>query len=315
MHIHLWMDFIIGGVAAMGAGLFTNPLEVAKTRMQLQGELLARGKYAVHYKNAPHALYTIAKNEGILAIQKGLVPGLWVQLFLNGFRLGTFQFGYSHGFMSDKDGKQVLWKTMSVSCVGAVLGAVSASPLFLVKTRLQSQSASEVAVGFQHKHTGMISAFQHIYKEHGVKGLFRGVEATIPRAAAGGTAQLTTFSVVKDWLVSEQIFTEHPIAQSFCASMVGGVVVAIVMTPFDVISTRLYNQGVDSSGRGLLYDGYFDCVMKIWRKERFYGFFKGIGPSYLRLGPHTVLCLVFWDELNKFYIKFNEIKSSETVIS
>lgn len=80
------MDFIIGGVAAVGAGLFTNPLEVAKTRMQLQGELLARGKYAMHYKNAPHALYIIAKNEGILAVQKGLVPGLWVQLFLNGFR-------------------------------------------------------------------------------------------------------------------------------------------------------------------------------------------------------------------------------------
>ena len=63
------MEFLLGGVAACGAGFFTNPLEVVKTRMQLQGELKARGQYAVHYKNVFHAAYTIIKNDGILAIQ------------------------------------------------------------------------------------------------------------------------------------------------------------------------------------------------------------------------------------------------------
>jgi hypothetical protein len=30
---------------------------------------------------------------------------------------------------------------------------------------------------------------------------------------------------------------------TFVSSMIGGVIVGIVMAPFDVISTRLYNQG------------------------------------------------------------------------
>lgn len=84
------MEFAIGGAAAMGAGFFTNPLEVLKTRMQFQGELQARGQHAVHYKNVLQAGYIISKNDGILALQKGLVPALWVQLFLNGSRLGKF---------------------------------------------------------------------------------------------------------------------------------------------------------------------------------------------------------------------------------
>ena len=71
------MEFLLGGVSACGAGFFTNPLEVVKTRMQLQGELRARGQYAVHYRNVFHAFYNIAKVDGITALQKGLVPALW----------------------------------------------------------------------------------------------------------------------------------------------------------------------------------------------------------------------------------------------
>jgi len=40
----------MGGMAAVGAGVFTNPLEVVKIRMQLQGELQAKGQYSVHYR-------------------------------------------------------------------------------------------------------------------------------------------------------------------------------------------------------------------------------------------------------------------------
>lgn len=82
------MEFVIGGTAAVCAGFFTNPLEVLKTRMQLQGELKAKGQHTVHYKNVLHAGYVVAKNDGVLALQKGLVPALWVQLVLNGMRLG-----------------------------------------------------------------------------------------------------------------------------------------------------------------------------------------------------------------------------------
>lgn len=33
------MDFLVGGAAGVGAGFFSNPFDVVKTRMQLQGEL------------------------------------------------------------------------------------------------------------------------------------------------------------------------------------------------------------------------------------------------------------------------------------
>jgi len=82
----LKLNYVLGGVAAMGAGLFTNPVEVIKTRIQLQGELAARGSHAQPYKSVFQAFVTVAKNDGILGLQKGLAPALCFQFVINSFR-------------------------------------------------------------------------------------------------------------------------------------------------------------------------------------------------------------------------------------
>lgn len=50
---------------------FSNPPEVAKTRLQLQGELAKSGGQKV-YKNAIDVLAKTWKNEGIRGLQRGL---------------------------------------------------------------------------------------------------------------------------------------------------------------------------------------------------------------------------------------------------
>ena len=45
--------------------------------------------------------------------------------------------------------------------------------------------------------------------------------------------------------------------------MISGVTVTITMTPFDVISTRLYNQPVDELRRVGLSDGQRRCCIAI----------------------------------------------------
>ncbi|EFA12302.2 RNA-directed DNA polymerase from mobile element jockey-like Protein [Tribolium castaneum] len=56
----------------MKATFVSNPLDVFKTRIQLQGELKLRGQHEIHYKHALHAAYVIIKQERIFALQKGL---------------------------------------------------------------------------------------------------------------------------------------------------------------------------------------------------------------------------------------------------
>ncbi|KAK4876381.1 hypothetical protein RN001_012803 [Aquatica leii] len=307
------MEFGIAGMAAVTAGFFTNPLEVLKIRMQLQGELRKKGHHAVYYKNIVHAGYVVAKTDGILALQKGLIPALWVQLIMNGLRLGTYQFGDSRGYITDSEGKIIFYKSVLFGGVGGTIGQYCASPFFMIKTHLQSQASQSIAVGHQHDHTGTWTALKKIFQGHGIKGLFRGAGASIPRAFVGSTSQLTSFAYSKEFLNKYNVFPNSPYLKSFLASMVGGIAISTMITPFDLILTRLYNQGVDAQGRGLLYKNYSDCVIKIYKSEGLIGFSKGLGPNYFRLGPHTVLCLMFWDFYKDVYGRLS-FSSEETAV-
>lgn len=95
----IFFEFLLGGSATCTAVLFTNPIEVCKTRLQLQGsfkntlvsnrhlgELMKEGQRV--YRGFGHTFVTIIRNEGLVAIQKGLLPGMAYQAMMNGTRLG-----------------------------------------------------------------------------------------------------------------------------------------------------------------------------------------------------------------------------------
>ncbi|KAJ3589924.1 hypothetical protein NHX12_010764 [Muraenolepis orangiensis] len=294
------MDFLLSGVAACGACLFTNPLEVVKIRMQLQGELRSKGSYPVHYRNVFHAFYTIGRVEGLAGLQRGLAPGLVYQFVMNGIRLGSYGVIESCGY-TRTNGRVSTFKSILAGSAAGVAGGVAGSPIYLVKTHLQSQATSSIAVGHQYQHRSMVHAIASICREHGFRGLWRGSFAAVPRTGVGSGAQLSSFSAIKELVVDLQVFSQDSWLVSLSAGMVTSVVVVFAMTPFDVVSTRLYNQPVDHLGTGQLYRGYVDCFSRTMRTEGLKGLYKGLGASYFRLGPHTILSLFFWDELRKLY--------------
>lgn len=57
-----------------------------KTRLQLQGELKAKGHYVEPYKNFLQGFIQIAKHDGVKALQLGLTASLYFQFLLNAAR-------------------------------------------------------------------------------------------------------------------------------------------------------------------------------------------------------------------------------------
>ena len=151
----------------------------------------------------------------------------------------------------------------------------------------------------------MIQILQEIYANHGVKGLWRGVSAVVPRVMVGSAVQIPSFTFAKEKIglyFRENNYKENLFLVPILSSLTASLTTVIAMQPLDVVSTRLYNQPVDPrTGKGKIYTGVLDCLIKIVTTEGFLGLYKGISAHYFRLGPHSVLSLTLWAVFRDLY--------------
>lgn len=299
--------FIAGGIAACGAVTFTNPIELIKTRMQLQGELTSKQNAQKLYTNPLQALVVIYRNEGMRGLQQGLLCGYVYQLGLNGCRIGLYEPSrfyltklFNPGSLTGdhySDVPQNLLVNVFAGFISGIAGAVMANPFFLIKTRMQSfnkASASlKVSVGEQTHYKGLYDGLKQIFQKEGVKGLFRGTDAAVLRTGAGSAAQLPVYNLTKNYLLDHNLMANGTIGLHFAASSMAGLGVAIVMNPWDVVLTRLYNQ------KGDLYKGPIDCFAKTIKIEGPTALYKGFWAQLFRVGPHSILTLMFMEQSMK----------------
>ncbi|KAJ1679029.1 Mitochondrial oxaloacetate carrier protein [Spiromyces aspiralis] len=282
--------FVAGSIAACGAVTFTNPFEVVKTRLQLQGELAkaatdAAGKPMPRaYKNVFQAFWVISQNEGIRALQKGLGAGYIYQVFLNGTRIGCY--GPIKTSLNEAAGKR---ESMPLNVVAGLicgmLGAAAGSPFYLVKTRMQSYSTF-AAVGHQHYYPTFMHGLASVYREHGFKGLYRGMDAAMARAGTGSAVQFASYDKCKELIMNNfgGDFGPANFRTHLLASMVTGFLVCTAMNPFDVISTRMYNQKMSKGKGGALYRNPLECLVRTVSTEGVSSLYKGFFAHYLRIG-------------------------------
>ncbi|VEU21725.1 DEKNAAC102735 [Brettanomyces naardenensis] len=263
--------------------------------MQLEGELsTARGPKV--YKNPFQAFWLIFKNEGFHGIQKGLFASYLYQIGLNSCRLGLYEpIRKSINSFFYPDRKAVDVQNLGINVLSGILtgafGCLTSSPFFLLKTRMQSFS-EHVKIGQQSHYESTWHGLKTIYGEEGFKGLFRGVDAAILRTAAGSAAQLPSYNFAKQELMKTGYFQDGTELQ-LISSLFAGFGVTVVMNPFDVVMTRIYNQ------RGDLYKGPIDCFVKTVETEGPRALYKGFVAQLLRNAPHTVLLLVFMEQTMK----------------
>jgi len=160
-------NFLCGGVSAACAICIVNPVDVVKSRLQMQGE---GGNAKKAYDGVLSGLLHIGRKEGLKGLYRGLVPAIWFQMVGNSVRFGVYNVGKKWAGV-DKKGQNNSTINFGLGIVtGAVAGLV-ACPFFVLKTQMQVQtSVTENVVGHQHQHSGMWDAVKTISREEGLVG-------------------------------------------------------------------------------------------------------------------------------------------------
>lgn len=287
--------FLLGGLAACCAVTFSNPAEVAKTRLQLQGELVKGGGIRV-YNNTYDVLLKTAKNEGFRGVQRGLGAAYVYQVLVNGTRLGFYEplRVLTNRLFNIDPHEQRLTTSVIAGTTSGAIGAALSNPLFLVKARMQAYSPA-LPVGTQRYYPNSMRALTTIVREEGIRGLFRGINASVLRTSIGSSVQVPSYMWTKNQLITNNILPSDSFWTFLLSSSVSGLLILAVMQPADTVLTRVYNQPTQRlpNGKhlGLLYRNPIDALWKIMRTEGLSGWYKGTLAHFLRITPHTIITL------------------------
>lgn len=234
-------------MAASVAESVTYPLDLTKTRLQLQGEV-ASGDLNIKYKGMIRTALGIVKEEGLLMLWRGMLPALYRHAIYTGIRMTAYEEIRNELQRTDKNGFP-LWKKVVAGMTAGGVGQLVASPTDLIKTQIQMEGKRRLQ-GKPPRVKGMTDAFQKIVKQGGVAGLWRGCWPNVQRAALVNLGDLSTYDTIKRKLLKNTNLKDNSVTHclsSACAGLVG----AIMGTPADVVKARIMNQPTDNNGKGM----------------------------------------------------------------
>jgi len=176
----LFLQSISAGLASNCTAAITNPLWLIKTRIQAQTHTGAK------YKNSFHVFQSIFKEEGVRGFYKGLTAS-----FLASSQ-AMIQFPLYEGLkciLSEQT------QTSSYLLSGAIASSMACTltyPSEVVRSRLQVQGSSKSYP----QYSGVFSAFKTIWREEGMRGMYRGLLPNLMRIAPAHAIALTVYEVI-----------------------------------------------------------------------------------------------------------------------
>ncbi|GLH04718.1 Mitochondrial uncoupling protein 4C [Gryllus bimaculatus] len=231
----------------------TYPLDLTKTRLQIQGEraaLVAAGPAGEASKGAYRGMLRtaagIAREEGPLCLWRGVTPAIYRHVVYSGIRIVTYEQLRDGVFKREPGGAFPVKSAISGVTSGALAQFV-ASPTDLVKVHVQMEGRRRL-LGQPPRVRGAWHAFRKIVAEGGVRGLWKGSIPNVQRAALVNLGDLTTYDSAKRFILTHTALPDSHLTHML-SSACAGLVAATMGTPADVVKTRIMNQPTDASGR------------------------------------------------------------------
>ena len=286
-------NLLISGTSPAMAAVFTNPLDVARVNMQINGE----GGGARAYRNTGDCIAQIWQQGRWLAVQRGLKTAMCREFVQNVPRLGLYaplmqSWRAADGTLSDGTADP-FGKRFCIAVFCCAFGGVFSNPLEIVKARVQSG---------RYSYRGPLNGLCTIAKREGIAAWFKGADASAVRCAVGTSSQLLAQTYAKDVILASSWYRGlegwSPAGKlwlAYCLSgLWSGVVLSCAMQPFDTARTRLYTDAAEGNSRyrkGVV--GMIDAIVKTRASEGISGLYKGLTGNIVRQGPHMAIAFSF----------------------
>ena len=236
MNSNLLYDLTSSSIAAIFGVLITNPLDVIKTRYQIN-----KNKNSSISKT----VYQTIKTESIFTLWSGLTPAIIRAITYGGLRLGLYPFicENSNGVLNN----------FTSSLLSGALAAFLTNPIELIKVHVQTSNIK----------VSTIEQIKFFYKSFGIVGFWNGTLPAMQRAALLTAGQVGCYDTIRSYLADYTIFSNKSLL-TISSAWIAGIATTTVTSPFDVLKVRRMKEGKSITLASILKSEGIQVIFKGW---------------------------------------------------
>ncbi|KAI1822088.1 mitochondrial carrier domain-containing protein [Xylaria intraflava] len=270
-------SFAAGGFGGVCAVVVGHPFDLVKVRMQTA----EKGVYS-------SAIDVVRKSVARDGLRRGLYAGVSAPLVGVTPMFAVSFWGYDLGKQlvtsvspPSPDGGLSIAQISAAGFFSAIPMTAITAPFERVKVILQVQG-QRLKPGEEPKYKGGVDVVRQLYREGGIRSVFRGSAATLARDGPGSAAYFAAYEYIKRRLTPRDPATGKPqgdlsLVAVTCAGGAAGIAMWIPVFPVDTVKSRLQTAEGNVTLGGV--------VRELYARGGFKAFFPGFGPALARAVP------------------------------
>ncbi|PGH15225.1 hypothetical protein AJ79_02590 [Helicocarpus griseus UAMH5409] len=273
-------SFVAGGAGGLCAVIVGHPFDLVKVRLQTAEKGVYSGAIDVAKKTIAREGLARGLYAGVSAPLVGVTPMFAVSFW--GYDLGkTLVRNFSDVPVLNGVHQYSIGQISTAGFFSAIPMTLITAPFERVKVLLQIQGQNPPPPGQKPKYSGGVDVVRQLYKEGGIRSVFRGSAMTLARDGPGSAAYFATYEYIKRSLTPKDadgnVTGQLSLPAVVTAGAAAGVAMWIPVFPVDTIKSRLQSAAGKPTIGG--------TISGLYASGGFKAFFPGFAPALARAVP------------------------------
>ncbi|RJE26726.1 Carnitine acyl carnitine carrier [Aspergillus sclerotialis] len=273
-------SFAAGGAGGVCAVIVGHPFDLVKVRLQTAEKGIYSGAMDVVRKTVAREGLVRGLYAGVSAPLVGVTPMFAVSFW--GYDLGkTLVTKFSDVRVENNTPQFSIGQVSTAGFFSAIPMTLITAPFERVKVLLQIQGQNPPPPGQKPKYSGGLDVVRQLYKEGGIRSVFRGSVMTLARDGPGSAAYFASYEFIKRSLTPKDergnVTGELSLPAVLTAGGAAGIAMWIPVFPVDTIKSRVQS----APGRPTISG----TIKSVYASGGFKAFFPGFGPALARAVP------------------------------
>jgi len=288
---HIVAKVIDGALAGITGVTLTYPIDLAKTRLQNQKNIVpieGQAPKPLLYRNVFQTIKVVYQQEGLAKLYRGMKVNLMLIPVEKSIKLVSNDMIRLH-FTDKKTGKIKVRHEVIAGMSAGFLQSVATSPMEFFKIYGQKASSSS---GKSRESLGTV--VKTLLKTKGPQGLYQGWSATIIRDLPFSMIYFPLYANISKQKVCGQ-------GKSFWGNLLAGYLAGAIsgfaVTPLDMVKTRQQSAALKNVESGKSKPPWAKVLKEVWKEAEGNKklLFKGAVPRMILIGTFMSIAQAFYE--------------------